>query len=80
MNPELNSNPSEDENGTSNETLFSELNFTLPEFVDFLREAGDEAVATEFEAYSHSHRDDAHVRALLPNDPNLAPVIEVIFD
>lgn len=60
-------------------TQFSEISFSLPEFIDFARQSGDEATAIEFEFWHRRHGDIASVRLLIPNDPQKHPAIELIF-
>ncbi|MCA1736061.1 MAG: hypothetical protein LC739_08100 [Actinobacteria bacterium] len=67
--------------GSNQETSlqFSEISFSLPEFIDFARQSGDEATAVHFEYYFRRHGDSASVRLLIPNDPKKPPAIELIF-
>jgi hypothetical protein len=62
------------------EPQFSEVIFTLPEFIDFARGNGDEAVVIEFESVYRRRGDGVKVRMLIPNDINKSPVIETIYD
>lgn len=62
------------------EPQFSELFFTVPEFIDFARNNGDEDVAREFESIHRRRNEGVSVRMLIPDDPNKPPVIETIYD
>lgn len=58
---------------------FAEISYSLPEFIDFARGSGDEALATEFESYYRRHGEGISVRMLMPNDPDKSPAIELIY-
>lgn len=57
---------------------FSEVIFTLPEFIDFTRASGDEDTALEYEFLYKLRGDNASVRFLIPEDESLQPVIELV--
>lgn len=57
---------------------FSEVVFSLLEFIEFARNSGDEATAREFEMVYERRGDTAYVKLLIPDNPNLKPAIELV--